>query len=123
MLKRLVGSTCAVVLAAGSLVAIAATPAPAMNFFVHGNVHCLASGLVKYTPPLRNGVSQTTKAVIKGTLSNCDKGETGLPGQVHSSSGKFKPVSDWFERDCTHRRAPSITTRISWTAPGAKIRD
>jgi len=119
--KRFVQSTCAVLLMAGSMVAVSATSASALRFFVHGNVHCTATGAVRYSPTLRNGVSQTMRARIKGNLT-CDEGETGIPG-ITVTGGKFSAVSDYFGGDCLTIAPPSITMRIGWNATGGKIRD
>jgi len=126
MLKRLVGSTCAVVLGAGSLIAVAAAPAPALNYYVHGNVHCtMSNGAAQYQPPLRAAAagSQTTKVVLKGSLT-CDKGETGINGMT-VIGGKFKAISDYFSGDCNSINPTELTMRIKWEASGGvgKVRD
>ncbi len=129
MLKRSVRTICAVLLMAGTAIAVTSPSAGALNYFVHGNIQCQVSGNTRYTPPLKNGVGQNTRFIMKGSLSNCTDGhgnvggETGLPG-VKILRGQFKVLSDYFGGDCSNIGAPDMLMTIKWFSDtGVKVRD
>jgi len=129
MLKRSVRTICAVVLMAGTAVAVTSTPAVASNFFVHGNVQCQVSGSTRYTPFLKHAGGQNVRYIMKGSLNNCTDGhgnpggETGIPG-VKVMSGQFKVLSDYFGGDCSNIGATDVLMTIKWFSDtGVKVRD
>jgi len=120
--KHFVRTVSAAVLVVGSLIVVAAQPASAFKYFVHGNVHCnVTSGVAGYSPPLRFDVSQTVKMKIKGSLA-CDEGETGIPGTT-VTGGSFQVQSDPFGGDCSNITSDQIEMTIRWTSSGVKVRN
>jgi hypothetical protein len=131
MKKHFVRTLGAAVLMIGSLVVVAAQPASAVRYFVHGNVTCdISTGFVQYSPTLHQTAARTTRFRVKGALTNCTDGHNdGIPGGetgVGTSrvmSGTFTAISDWFSGTCDTITPPSITMLIRWnTNDGTKVR-
>jgi hypothetical protein len=122
MKKHFVRAFGAAVLTASSLVVVAAQPASALRYFVHGNVHCqITSGSVAYAPTLRETVSLTTRFRIKGTL-NCLgpglQGETGLDDGTIVTGGTFKALSNYYSGTCSSGAPDEMEMMIHWNAQG-----
>jgi hypothetical protein len=124
MKKHFVRTFSTAVLIAGSLVVVAAQPASAFRYFVHGNVHCtINSGHVDFAPTLRETISQQTRMRIKGTFT-CDVGETGVDGTV-VTGGKFKMISNPYGGNCTSGHTDEVEMVLQWTwnPGGVKVRN
>ena len=128
--KHFVRTMGAAMLIVGSLIVVAAQPACALRFYVHGNVHCsLMTGQAGFSPTLRSDVEQAERVKIKGTLGNCTDGhgnpggETGIPG-VHIIGGTFKVIADTSAAtSTTSRRRRSRCRFAGFPDTGAKIRN